>query len=95
MTLLPTGGHRRSRRWGEAIMPAGKRKPLESSRRDALDEPAGALVEINGKLRHDRWKDKQSQRWTGKVFIAVDPGEGTIRSKGIAPDAQREPALAA
>ena len=57
--------------------------------------PAGALVEINGKLRHDRWKDKQTQRWTGKVFIAVDPGEGTIRSKGMAPDAQREPALAA
>lgn len=57
--------------------------------------PAGALVEINGKLRHDRWKDKQTQRWTGKVFVAIDPGEGTIRSKGMAPDAQREPELAA
>lgn len=57
--------------------------------------PAGALVEINGKLRHDRWKDKQTNRWTGKVFVAVDPGQGTIRSKGMAPSAQPDAALAA
>jgi single-stranded DNA-binding protein len=25
------------------------------------------LVEVSGKLRHDRWKDKASGRWTGKV----------------------------
>ncbi|MBT9444115.1 MAG: single-stranded DNA-binding protein [Hyphomonadaceae bacterium] len=46
--------------------------------------PKGARVEVTGKLRHDRWKDKASGRWTGKVFISVEPGAGTIRSKGIA-----------
>ena len=46
------------------------------------------IVEVSGKLRHDRWKDKGTGRWTGKVFIAVDPGEGSVRSKGIATDAQ-------
>ena len=47
--------------------------------------PAGALVEINGKLRHDRWKDKQSQRWTGKVFIAIDPAHfsGAVFAKQV------------
>ncbi|KAF0174906.1 MAG: hypothetical protein FD124_2746 [Alphaproteobacteria bacterium] len=58
--------------------------------------PKGARVEITGKLRHDRWKDKASGRWTGKVFISVEPGVGTLRSKGIAaatPDsAEREAA---
>lgn len=46
------------------------------------------IVEVTGKLRHDRWKDKATGRWTGKVFIALDPGEGSVRSKGIAADAQ-------
>jgi len=46
--------------------------------------PKGALVEATGTLRHDRWKDKDS-RWVGKVFISVEPGQGTIRSKGMAP----------
>ncbi len=45
------------------------------------------IVEVTGKLRHDRWKDKATNRWTGKVFVAIDPGEGTLRSKGIATDA--------
>ena len=44
----------------------------------------GIIAELSGKLRHDRWKDKGTGRWTGKVFVAVDPGEGTVRSKGIA-----------
>jgi single-stranded DNA-binding protein len=47
------------------------------------------IVEVAGKLRHDRWKDKASGRWTGKVFIAIGPGEGSVRSKGVAADAQR------
>jgi single-stranded DNA-binding protein len=47
------------------------------------------LVEVTGKLRHDRWKDKATNRWTGKVFVAIDPGGGTVRSKGMAPDANR------
>lgn len=45
------------------------------------------IVDVTGKLRHDRWKDKATNRWTGKVFIAIDPGEGTVRSKGVASDA--------
>lgn len=53
---------------------------------------ADVLVEVTGKLRHDRWKDKTTSRWTGKVFIAIDPGEGSVRSKGMAPDAQRSEA---
>ena len=44
----------------------------------------GVIAEVAGKLRHDRWKDKASGRWTGKIFIAVDPGEGNVRSKGVA-----------
>jgi hypothetical protein len=39
---------------------------------------------VSGKLRHDRWKDKGTGRWTGKVFVAVDPGEGAIKSLGKA-----------
>ncbi|HRP69604.1 MAG TPA: DUF4178 domain-containing protein, partial [Turneriella sp.] len=35
------------------------------------------IDEVTGKLRHDRWKDKGTGRWTGKVFIAIDPGEGS------------------
>jgi len=46
--------------------------------------PENALVEVTGKLRHDRWKDKESGRWVGKVLIAVEPGGGTVRSKGMA-----------
>jgi single-stranded DNA-binding protein len=44
----------------------------------------GVIAEVSGKLRHDRWKDKASGRWTGKVFVAVDPGEGAIKSLGMA-----------
>lgn len=50
------------------------------------------IVEVTGKLRHDRWKDKATNRWTGKVFVAIDPGEGTLRSKGIATDAPQSEA---
>jgi single-stranded DNA-binding protein len=45
------------------------------------------IVEVTGKLRHDRWKDRATGRWIGKVFVAIDPGEGSLRSKGVAPDA--------
>jgi single-stranded DNA-binding protein len=44
---------------------------------------AGVIAEVTGQLRHDRWKDKDG-KWTGKVFIAVDPGQGQVRSKGMA-----------
>lgn len=47
------------------------------------------IVEVTGKLRHDRWKDKASNRWTAKVFVAIDPGEGRLRSKGVASDASQ------
>ncbi len=50
------------------------------------------IAEVSGKLRHDRWKDKATNRWTGKVFIAIDPGEGTLRSKGIASQAAQSEA---
>lgn len=46
---------------------------------------AGVQAEITGVLRHDRWKDKASGKWTGKVYVAVDPGQGSVRSKGVAP----------
>lgn len=49
---------------------------------------AGVLAEIVGVLRHDRWKDKATSKWTGKVFVAIDPGEGTVRSKGMAETSQ-------
>ena len=52
------------------------------------------IVEVTGKLRHDRWKDKATGRWTGKVFIAVDPGEGSVRSKGMAASPQPDQAAA-
>jgi len=50
------------------------------------------IVEVSGKLRHDRWKDKAANRWTGKVFIAIDPGEGSVRSKGLASEPETEAA---
>lgn len=50
------------------------------------------IAEVSGKLRHDRWKDKATGRWTGKVFVAVDPGEGSVRSKGIASETNAEAA---
>lgn len=46
------------------------------------------IAEVTGKLRHDRWKDKGTGRWTGKVFIAADTGEGSVRSKGMAAAAE-------
>lgn len=49
----------------------------------AKDLKADVLVEVTGALRHDRWKDKEG-KWTGKVYVAIDPAAGTIRSKGMA-----------
>lgn len=54
---------------------------------------AEVLAEITGQLRHDRWKDKTTGRWTGKVYVAVEPGHGNIRSKGLAA-AEPEPQAA-
>ena len=54
----------------------------------------GVLAEITGVLCHDRWKDNKTNLWTGKVYIAIDPGQGTLRSKGMAPES-REAALEA
>lgn len=45
------------------------------------------LVEVTGVLRHDRWKDKGTGRWTGKVFVAIDPAQGTVKSLGMADSA--------
>ncbi len=42
------------------------------------------LAEITGVLRHDRWKDKASGKWIGKIFVAIDPAEGTVKSMGMA-----------
>lgn len=53
---------------------------------------ADVIAEVTGVLRHDRWKDKATSRWTGKVFIAIDPGEGSLRSKGLAAASQAEAA---
>lgn len=53
---------------------------------------AGVIAEITGVLRHDRWKAKGTGQWTGKVFVAIDPGEGTVRSKGMAPATRSEAA---
>ena len=55
---------------------------------------ADTLVEVSGKLRHDRWKDKTTSRWSGKVYVAIEPGAGTLRSKGMAsaPEKQTEAA---
>lgn len=47
------------------------------------------IVEVTGKLRHDHWKDRATNRWTGKVFIAVDPGEGSVRSMRFAESDER------
>ncbi|GIK49875.1 MAG: hypothetical protein BroJett013_25720 [Alphaproteobacteria bacterium] len=41
------------------------------------------LVEVAGVLRHDRWKDKATSKWIGKVFVAIDPAQGTVKSLGI------------
>jgi single-stranded DNA-binding protein len=46
--------------------------------------PKDALVEITGKLRHDRWQDQPPKAWRGKIYIAVELGEGTLRSQGFA-----------
>ncbi|MBX3430008.1 MAG: hypothetical protein KF779_10530 [Hyphomonadaceae bacterium] len=57
--------------------------------KDARAMKAGVIAEVVGVLRHDRWKAKGTGQWTGKVFVAIDPGEGTVRSRGMAADAGR------
>jgi single-stranded DNA-binding protein len=47
---------------------------------------AGVLAEVRGVLRHDRWKIKGTDKWTGKVYVAVDPADGKIVSHGMAPE---------
>ena len=43
--------------------------------------PKDALVEITGKLRHDRWQDQATKAWRGKIYIAVEPGEGSVERR--------------
>lgn len=50
--------------------------------------PKHALVEITGKLRHDCWQDQAAKAWRGKIYIGADPGEGSVRSKGLAATAE-------
>lgn len=40
-------------------------------------------AEVRGVLRHDRWKIKGTDTWTGKVFVAIDPAEGVVKSLGV------------
>jgi len=54
--------------------------------------PSGEAVTNIRVATTDRWKDKGTGRWTGKVFVAIDPGEGSLRSKGIASADVREAA---
>ncbi len=42
------------------------------------------IAEVQGELRHDRWKAKDTGQWIGKVYVAVDPGQGVLRSQGKA-----------
>lgn len=44
----------------------------------------GVLAEVTGVLRHDRWKDRATSRWVGKVFVAIDPAAGNVKSLGMA-----------
>ncbi len=44
----------------------------------------GVLAEVTGALRHDRWKDSESGKWMGKVFVAINPAEGKVKSLGMA-----------
>ncbi|WP_135213202.1 hypothetical protein [Vitreimonas flagellata] len=46
--------------------------------------PEGALVEVTGSLRHDRWRDLETKEYRGKIYVAIEPSEGTVRSKGMA-----------
>jgi len=50
----------------------------------ALAMRKGVLAEVTGVLRHDRWKDRATSRWVGKVFVAIDPAEGKVKSLGMA-----------
>lgn len=44
----------------------------------------GVLAQISGALRHDRWKDSETGKWLGKVFVAINPAEGKVQSLGMA-----------
>jgi hypothetical protein len=59
---------------------------------DAKAMKPNVIAEVTGALRHDRWKEQVSGKWTGKVYIAIDPGEGTVRSKGLASSDEAEAA---
>ncbi len=50
--------------------------------------PEDALVEITGKLRHNRWQDQATKAWRGEIYIAVEPGDGSVRSRGLAATAE-------
>ncbi len=73
---------------GEHADPLHRRDQLPESGSSAKAMRANIIAEVPGQRRHDRWKDKASGKWTGKVFVAVDPGEGHVRSKGMAEAAE-------
>ena len=50
--------------------------------------PKDARVDITGKRRHDCWQDQAAKAWRGKISIAVEPGEGSVRSKGLVATAE-------
>lgn len=79
-------------------VPSGERKdrftveifcPAQQEAAKAMRK--GVLAEVNGVLRHDRWKDRATSRWVGKVFVAIDPAEGKVKSLGMT-DADSEAA---
>lgn len=55
------------------------------ARRIAKTMAPDIIAEVHGELRHDRWKAKASGQWTGKIYVAVDPGQGVLRSQGKGP----------
>ena len=69
-------GERRDRFTVEIFCPRGQER-AKAMRKDVL-------AEVTGVLRHDRWKDKATGRWIGKVFVAIDPAEGKVKSLGMA-----------
>jgi len=74
--LEVTSGERSDRFTVEIYCPKSQ-EAAKAMRKDVI-------AEVTGALRHDRWKDKGTGRWTGKVFVAIDPAEGKLKSLGMA-----------
>ena len=88
--LLVRGGYiRRAAPGGFTWLPLGYRvfRNVERIVREEMDRMGAQEVHFPALLPREPYE--ATNRWTGKVFIAIDPGEGTVRSKGMAPDAER------